>query len=462
MQKNEFTGKKVLVFGLGLNSGGVGSAQYFSRHGAHVVVTDLKSRKELIPVLQKLRPYKNIQYVLGLHRNQDILDADIVVQNPGVPDSSPFMQLARRHHKRIITDVEVFFTYSRAPIFGVTGTKGKSTTTTLLYELCKAHTRAFLGGNVTISMLDFVDSLRKTDRAVLELSSFQLETLSRIQRSPHIAVITNLGYDHLNRYASVRLYWSAKKNIYAFQKSGDIVVLNYDNAPLRSAAKKIPRNRVYWFSVRKKVPRGMFLRETDIVFTDGRRERVLGSVTKLKIVGRHNYSNVLAAVCAAYLDGVSVANIRKVLSRFNGVPHRLEFIGTRQGRAFYDDTTATVPAATIFALQSFEKPVVLIAGGSEKYLDFSRLARVINRKTKHLILMKDAASHRLLRELKKNRFMVPVAWAASMQEAVRISMKVSERNDVILLSPACASFGLFQNEFDRGNQFQAAFRRLKK
>lgn len=453
--------KKVLIFGMGLHGGGVAAVKYFLRHGAEVTVTDLKSRRELAPSIKKLPNNKRLTFSLGGHKKEDFRHADIVVKGPGIPLESPYLKIAMKAGATITSDVAVFFEEAKGTILGVTGTKGKSTTTTLLFELCKTKAgHTYLGGNIRISVLDFLDKLQKNDTAVLELSSFQLETLPSVKRSPHISVITNLSPDHLDRYGSVQAYYRAKYPIFQYQKPGDFVVCNFDDKNVQRLGKKLPSVRRYWFSVKRVVTQGAYAQDGVIYFKKGKRAERIIDFQECKLRGEHNLSNALAAVAAARLHGVPKITIAKKLKAFPGIPYRLEFIAKKNGRSYYNDTTATNPVPSIHALSSFEEPIVLIAGGSEKNLNFDDFVKSISRRVKALVLLDDKASRRIYELLQKQKQYPPVLWAKTMKQAVRLAHQQSDPGDVVLLSPACASFGLFKNEFDRGDQFNDAVKKL--
>lgn len=429
-----FKKKKVLIMGLGLHGGGVGVAKFFLKKQADVLITDLKSRKELKDSLTKLKGLP-IKYVLGKHRKEDFLASDLVIKNPAVPWNSKYLKIAG---EKVKTDITVFFELCKSEhIIGITGTKGKSTTATLTYLFLKEKYPSFLAGNIGVSPLEIVDKINKDSRVVLELSSFELEGL---EKSPKTALITNILKDHLDRYETMEEYIAAKKNIFKYQKSKDILVLNYDNKITRSF-KKEARGKVFFFS--QKAKKDCYLSKDTIYFKG----------TPVSKAGNLNLSNLLAAISLARLSGVSVKKIRKVLSSFKGVPGRQEFIAEKRGVKYYNDTTATMPDAVIEALERFKNPI-LIAGGVDKGLDYSLLSEKIEKKAKHLILLPGTASL-ILKKKVKNAFLV-----SSMKEAVKKAASLAEKGDSVILSPGAASFNLFKNEFDRGDKFKEEVRKI--
>ncbi|MDP2918294.1 MAG: UDP-N-acetylmuramoyl-L-alanine--D-glutamate ligase [bacterium] len=454
--------KKVLVMGLGLHGGGVGIAKFLAENGAQVTVTDLKNKETLAPSLKKLSGLP-IRFVLGEHRGQDFQSADLIIKNPGVPDNSPYLAIAQKNKIPVETDIGLFWELCPSKnIIGITGAKGKSTTTTLIYQMIKTENpEAQIAGNIRVSPFEILGKIGKNTPVVLELSSWQLEGLARHKISPPIACVTNILPDHLNRYQNMEAYAEAKKNIFKFQKSNDYVIMNYDNAILREPSFCLNLKRIYWFSRKEEIGQGAFLRKEHIIFKEKKLEHHIASLTDLKIPGAHNLENVLAAVAVSCAYGIRRTNIRNVLREFHGLDSRLELIRELKGVKYYNDTTATMPDAAIAALQSFTAPIILIAGGADKNLDFKNLAMVIAKKAKYLILLSGTATETLKKAVEKHALDLPITIVHSMAEAVRIAQKQARENDIVLLSPACASFGMFQNEFDRGEQFNQEVYKLK-
>jgi len=427
-----FKNKKITIMGLGLHGGGVGVAKFFCRQKAKVLVTDIRTKKELKESIQKLKGLP-IKYVLGCHRAEDFINADLIIKNPGVPNNSPYLKIARKHKIPIKTDVGIFFDLCKAPIIGITGTKGKSTVATLIYLFLKTeYPNTVLAGNIGISPLEILSKLKKESKVVLELSSFELEDL---KKSPHIAVVTTLFPDHLNRYKSFKEYIDSKKAIFKYQKKNDILVLNYDNPETRKFA-SLTSSRVYFFS-------------------------------KKKPVFNTENPNFLAAICVAKLLKIPKKNIKKVLVNFRGVPNRQEFITAKKGVKYFNDTTATTPDSVILAIKTFKKrfpksKIILIAGGQDKKLNYKSLAKEIQGNIAHLILLPGTASDKLKKELGSLKKEPSSFKVKSMKEAVKKAAQLANKEDIVLLSPGAASFNLFKNEFDRGEQFVKAVNKLTK
>jgi len=488
----DFVGKKVLIMGLGLyqKGSGVSAAKFFISAGARVVITDLKSKKELLGQMKgvlkfykcrmqnaECRIYKPV-FILGRHREGDFRSADIVMKNPAVRANSPYLEIAKKAGAKIETDISLFFKLCNAPIIGITGTRGKSTTTTLVYEILKnAGWDAYLGGNIQISPLSFVNKVETQNFAslqkfivVLELSSWMLESTGENHLSPQYALITNMMPDHLNTYASMNDYISAKENIFRFQKKGGLAVFNRDNEITFRMGERahacLPDGQAhrFWFSNRYfNSGDGCFIKNGKICFRFKGAEKNICAISDIKLQGAHNLQNVLAAACLTSAIGIAPAIIKRVIKKFRGIPNRLELIRKYRGIKFYNDTTATTPDAVIAALRALNRPgkIILIAGGSDKNLDFKEMAHEIRRQVKNLILFGGKATDKLTLELDKIHYHPEHAAVNNMKSAVSLAVSLARRGDIILLSPGATSFGLFQNEFDRGRQFVKIVRKLR-
>jgi len=459
-----FKNKKVTIMGLGLHGGGLAVTSFLAKNGAILTVTDLKTRKQLQPSIEKLKAFK-IKYVLGKHRLQDFRQADLVIQNPDVRRNSKFLIEAKKNKIPIETDLSLFFKLCPTQnIIGITGTKGKSTTTALIYEILKIYKKdTILGGNIRISPLEFLDKIKKTTPVVLELSSWQLEGLAEHKLNPAYAVITNVLVDHLNTYKNMAAYVKTKELIFKFQKPYNFSLLNKDNPATQAMAKKA-KSQIFWFTknILTNNENGCFLSKGWLVFKAGQRKNKIIKVQAIKLQGEHNLENVLAAVTLAMVYKVPLKIIKKAISKFKGLASRLELIREFNGVRYYNDTTATTPDAVIAALNSFPPKVVLLAGGTDKKLVFKDLAKVIKKKVKAIILFEGTATEKLLKELKKIKFNKDLFIVNSMESAFDAARSILAKGDVFLLSPGAASFGLFINEFDRGEQFNRGVKHLKK
>tara|TARA_Y100000310_G_scaffold343444_1_gene451104 strand:+ start:426 stop:1850 length:1425 start_codon:yes stop_codon:yes gene_type:complete len=456
----DVAGKRILVFGLGLHGGGVATTRWLIKHGAKVTVTDLKTAKLLAPSLKKLKGLKFTK-VLGGHRAVDVKSAEIVVQNPAVPSDSPYLKQARKLNIPIINEATLFFWSCPVPIIGVTGTKGKSTVVAMIHDMLSQNKnqKSWLAGNIAkTAMLDILDKVKNNDKVVLELSSWQLENLSDHKLSPHVAVITNVLRDHLNRYSNFLSYIRAKQAIFKHQQAGDVAVINFDNSITKRFIAHGDAQRM-WFSGRSRFSDdGAYIKKGSVRFRLNGQEQVLCPVVDLALPGQHNLENALAATTAGLVSGASVAQVCKTLKSFKGLADRLEFVRNFKNVAYYNDTTATTPDATMAALETVgaTRPIVLIAGGEDKKLKYSSLIKIINKEVKAVVLLPGSATEKIRDGLKITRHE-----AANMPAAVQIAAEIVTPGDAVVMSPAAASFGLFVNEFDRGMQFKRAARRLK-
>jgi len=470
MKIKDFKGKKITIIGLGLHGGGLGTAKFFSQAGAKVLVTDLRSKEELKEPIKKLKG-KSIKFVLGQHRSEDFINTDLVIKNPAVSGKSRYLEIAEENNVPIETDISVFFELCPSPIIGITGTKGKSTTASLIAEfLKKKYSEVTLAGNIRISVLRKLNKINKDGLAVLELSSWQLNGLKIHQKSPHFAVITNILPDHLNRYKNMDAYIKDKKEIFKWQKRNDYLILNYDDRTVRGLAQEA-KSQVFYYSQdngiifdSNNIGLGAVVKGEKIFF--GQNKEVC-SLDEIKLRGRHNMSNVLAAITVAKLYEVTNKSIVKVLNKFKGLEGRLEFIDTVDGVKYFNDTTATIPEACLASLNSFsiKQNIILIAGGADKNLDFGQLAEMIIKKVKALILLNGTATAKLKKAVDRQKELTGkelqiIGPLDDMKEAVMHAQRQTEVKDVVLLSPACASFGLFKHEFDRGEQFNKAIASL--
>ena len=466
MGENFFKNKRVTVFGLGLNMGGVGTVIYLAKHGAkEIIVTDIKSREELAPALEKLASYKNITYVLGQHRPEDFTRVDMVIKNPIFPWTNEYVKLAEEHHVPVEMDSSLFFTLCPAPIIGVTGSKGKTTTATLIAHILEqAGKKVVRVGISQVGVLGTLSQITKESIVVFELSSWRLSALARLKKSPHIAVLTNIYPDHLNYYKSMKAYMADKKNIFSFQKKNDVTIANFDNALVREMVQDAPGS-ILFASVEQTIDGdGAWLADDTLLVSEEGKESVLLPREAVLLRGKHNIENVLLAALATLAAGLTLKEVRVGIESFSGVAHRLEKVAEKNGVAYYNDTAATIPDAAVASLRSFAEPVILIAGGSDKNLDFLSLAKEILIKPKGLILLKGEGTEKLLQALrgllseaeKNKKFLV----VESMAKAVELASRNAKPGDIVLLSPGAASFGLFKNEFDRGEQFCKAVQSL--
>lgn len=455
MKLSDFKDKKVLIMGLGLHGGGTGAAKFFSKLGSRVTATDLKSKKELRPSLAELKHCRGIVYHLDGHRVSDFRQTDLVIKNPGVPDNSLWLKIARRAGAAILSDVEIFLRICPARVIGVTGTKGKSTAAWLVGEfLRKSGKKVWVGGNIRKSVLELLPKIKKSDWVVLELSSFQLDSLAQSRLSPHIAVITNIFPDHLNRYPDMRAYVAAKSAIFRWQTKGDWLFVSWRDNFLKRLARRAP-SRVLLFDPIKIA------------------KRFLGKTPKIP---EYHYANIAAAVAVARHLGVGERVIRKVMTSFKGMAGRMELVRVVRGVEFINDTTATNPTAAEAAVLATKKRIRghglhVIAGGFDKGLPIESFVRTLRVKAATVIFLPGTATDKMESRIPPKFFFEKfgrvndqhpkIYEAGSMSEAVKLAFREAVKGDTVLLSPGAASFGLFQHEFDRGKKFVEAVRRIK-
>jgi UDP-N-acetylmuramoylalanine--D-glutamate ligase len=455
--KDYFRNKKITVMGLGLLGRGVNVVKFLAECGAELTVTDLKTREQLAPSLKKLEKFQNIYYVLGEHRLEDFRDRDMIIKAAGVPIDSPYIAEAERQGIPIKMDASLFMELcpEGVMVVGITGTRGKSTTTHLIYEILNEAPRlrsghpkrqAFLGGNVKgTATLPLLKKVKSGDIVVLELDSWQLQGFGDAEMSPNVAVFTTFFDDHLNYYKGDRKrYLADKANIFKFQNTetqgDDAFILGEQAAP----------------SIRKHyadhAKRATIVRSGD-----------LPKAWKLKIPGEHNRYNASLALAAAHALGVPKAVSKKVIEGFKGIPGRLEYVRTACGIKIYNDTCATTPDATIAALTALgaKQNVVLIMGGFDKNLDMNALVKEIPKHCKAVVLLAGSGSDRIEPNLQSTIKNLQFSKVTNLRDAVKVGLNFAKKGDTLVLSPAFASFGMFKNEYDRGEQFMKIVRRLR-
>lgn len=432
-----YKGKKVLIFGLGLNEGGVGSAKFFASKGAEVLVTDLKSEKELQPSIDLLKDFPGIEYHLGGHSNDDIDWADLIVKNQAVKPGTNFLLYALSQGKEIQTDVGIFLQYVKPEnIIGITGTKGKSTTSSLIYEILKqSGKKVILSGNIGKSVLDSIDNITEDTITVLEISSFQLESFEEHQVSPKYAVITNIYPDHLNYYTSMDDYISSKKLIAKYQTEKDYLFINKEDPLLNSED--------FLSGVKSRI---MF-------FSSGN----LPPDLKRELPGEHNLSNIAAAFAVSKVLNINEEDVLRAVSAFKGIKFRLELIKESGGIKIYNNTTATAPEPAIESLKTFPQSI-LICGGMNKGLRFKEFGRAIDHYAKEVYFLKGDATEEIKKEINNSE---KIKGTFDNLEKLLLEVKKSAgEGDIILFSPGATSFNLFHNEFDRGRKFNEAVEKV--
>jgi len=460
MNKEFLSGKKVLVMGLGRFGGGVDSAEFAVKAGAKVVVTDLAAASQLSDSIGKLQEFNGIEFHLGSHEPADFERADIVVANPAVPRDNKYLELARGASKLVTSQMNIFFELCPARIIGITGANGKSTTTALAAHLLAnatyetRHTKygkVRLGGNIgNQPLLTALDQISPNDLVVLELSSFQLEQLAEIQKAPQVALLTNLTPNHLDRHGTFANYCAAKENIFKFQKlTDDRPAVSIFNAEDDIASQ--------WFERYAKDAGRACIR-----FSPEDISEEIRSVFRLP--GRANLSNLAGAMAIARHFGIDDQTIKECLPEFKALPHRLELVEEINGVSWYNDSKATTPEGAMTALNAFEQPIIIIAGGYDKNIPFNQLGKKIAEKAKAAILIGKTApkiaeaiknANMSLRAKRSNlkQLEVKIDQVDSLAEAVQLANQLAQNSDVVVLSPACASYDMFENYEQRGHEF---------
>jgi len=450
----------VLIMGLGLHGGGVGAANYFSSRGCQVVITDLKTPEQLKSSIKKLRNSENIHFILGKHRYEDFETADLIIKNPGVPPGSPYLRYAREKGIRIESDVGIFLEKIRGitkNIIGITGTKGKSTTASLIHRVIIQRHKAFLAGNIRVSVFDILPHIKKEDYVVLELSSFQLGGIVHKKYSPHVGVFTNFMDDHLNYYKSSKEYFKDKSVLFRFQKEGDYLILNRDDRKLKIIEPE-KGVRVFSFGLGSKFEGdGTFIKQRSVCVRENDEEKKIIFLDDFLLLGKHNVYNLLAATAAGCALGYNPKEIKDAIVGFKGLEHRLEYVTDINGVQFYNDSAATTPEAAVQGIRSVTPPVTLIAGGVEKGLELKKFVHVINNEVEKLILLEGEGTLKLI----KSGISKDYSIFNNLYDAVKYAVKVTKPGGTVLLSPGFASFGMFLNEFHRGNEFKRIVKGIK-
>lgn len=449
-------GEKVLV--VGLRRTGVASAKFLAMRGAQVTVTDKDKPESFKEEKRALRGLK-VKYSLGEHKLKDFLQAKLIVVSPGVPLTIPELESARKAGIRIIGELELAYRFVKVPIIAITGTNGKSTVTSLIGEILKNEgKKVFVGGNIGNPLLNLALSKERVDFAVVEVSSFQLETIEVFK--PSIALMLNITPDHLDRYPNMESYVQAKARIFMNQSESNWAVVNFDdNLAMKSF--EGAKSRLLGFSLnRKPATSSRTWVKGDVVFVElennGSRCRLSIPLNDMKLAGLHNVENVCAAVSACVLAGASADSILKTINTFQGLAHRVQFVREVNGVRYFDDSKGTNVGAVEKSLTGFNSPVVLIAGGLDKGSDFTLLRPLLKKHARALILIGDA-KEKMFKQLGD---VVPTHFATDMKDAVRKASECAKRGDVVLLSPACASFDMFKNYAHRGEVFQEAVKEL--
>ena len=451
----ELNGKHVLVVGLGKS--GVASALFLKAHGARVTVSDTKSGDELrneIPVLLD----HGITVETGGHGERTFRGQDLIVVSPGVPVDAPPLVQARGLGENVIGEIELAAQFLPGPIVAITGSNGKTTTTTLVGEILAAGGfPTLVGGNIGTPAISLAERAKPETVTVLEVSSFQLETIQAFH--PKVAVVLNVTPDHLDRHRTFEIYANAKARVFENQQGSDFAVLNADDPTTVTMASRT-RARVFWFSRQKEVDQGAWVREANIMFRDANDQREILQVSDIPLKGAHNLENALAAVCAGMLMGCAPQKIRDAVRSFRAVEHRLEFVATIGGVDYYNDSKATNVDATIKALESFPANIHLILGGKDKGSDYTVLNDLLRKRVKRIYTI-GAAAAKIESQIVAAKDGGPeVVHSQTLENAIRSAHAAAKPGDIVLLAPACASFDQFKSYEHRGQVFKQIVKTL--
>lgn len=443
----EVSGKHVLVFGCGIS--GIGAVKLLEKHGAEVVLYDGNEKLDKEEVRKKLPEGAKAEIVTGTFPDGLFEKTEIVVLSPGVPTDLPVVKAMKERGILVTGEVELAYEFGKGDVLAVTGTNGKTTTTTLLGEIMKAYQdEVFVVGNIGNPYTVAADQMTDKSVAVAEMSSFQLETVAEFR--PKVSAILNFTPDHLNRHHTMENYVNAKKNIAKNQTASDYCILNYEDERTREFGENIAA-KVLYFSSRRKIEQGIYLEDDQIVwkYPD---ETVICSVDELKLLGLHNYENYMAAIAMAAVYGVPLSIIRKAVKDFQGVEHRIEYVTEKHGVAYYNDSKGTNPDAAIKGIQAMNRRTVLIGGGYDKDSDYTGWIKAFDGKVKKLILL--GQTKEKIADAAESCGFHDYVLVDTFEEAVLLAARTAEAGEAVLLSPACASWGMFPNYEVRGRVFK--------
>ena len=443
----EVTGKKVLVFGSGIS--GIGAVKLLEDHGAEVILYDGNDKLDKVAMKEQLGDGVKAEIILGEFPEKLIDTLDIAVLSPGVPTDLPVVNAMRDKKVAVIGEVELAYAFGKGDVLAITGTNGKTTTTTLLGEIMKAYKEhTYVVGNIGNPYTVAARQMEEDAVAVAEMSSFQLESIVTFR--PKVSAILNFTPDHLNRHHTMEAYVNAKKNIAKNQTAEDYCILNYEDERTREFGEHIDAQVIY-FSSRQKLEKGIYLDNGNMIYKNPE-EVLVCNVDELQLLGMHNYENYMAAVAMAAVYGVPMDIIRKVIRAFKGVEHRIEYVTEKNGVVYYNDSKGTNPDAAIKGIQAMNRRTVLLGGGYDKGSEFTEWINAFDGKVKKLILI-GATKEKIAADAEKCGFHDYV-FADTFEEAVLLAAKTAESGEAVLLSPACASLGMFPNYEVRGDEFK--------
>jgi UDP-N-acetylmuramoylalanine--D-glutamate ligase len=445
---NQFKGKKITIMGLGILGRGLGYTKFLAECGADLIVTDLKTKEQLATSVKDLNKFSNIKFVLGEHRLQDFKDRDMIIKNPGVPFDSIYIKEAQKNNVPIEMDVSLFAKCApEVVLIGVTGTRGKSMTTALIYEILKQNEKflkrkVYIGGNVRgVATLPLLKKVKNGDILVCELDSWQLQGFGDAKISPHISVFTSFMPDHMNYYkGDMKKYFTDKANIFKYQKNGDVLII-------RPGVKKL---------IPKDIKGKLIVINTKNIKN-----------YSFSVPGKFQQENLACAIEVAKQFKLPDSKISNAVKNFKGLEGRLQYLKIFKGVKIYNDNNATTPQATVAGIEalsifsknkSFKKKIILVCGGSDKNLDLTSFVKIINKYCKAVVMIPGTGTEKLI---KNHKFHVSNEVGKNLKDVILKAVKYAQKGDIILFSPAFASFGMFKNEYDRGDQFLKIIKTLK-
>lgn len=443
----DIAGKNVLVFGSGIS--GIGAAGLLEERGASVTLYDGNDKLDVEEIRGKMKDGAKTDIVLGEFPEELLGKLDLVIISPGVPTDLPIVNRMRESDIPVVGEIELAYELGKGEVLAITGTNGKTTTTALLGEIMKAvYDSAFVVGNIGIPYTNVVDETRDDSVIVAEMSSFQLESI--VDFRPRVSAILNITPDHLNRHHTMEAYIQAKKNVAINQTAEDTCVLNYEDEVLREFGETL-QTKVLYFSSKRKLDKGIYLDDGNIIYRNPD-ECLVCNVKELKLLGVHNYENVMAAVAMAAAYGVPMDCIRKTIKEFAGVEHRIEFVAEKNGVAYYNDSKGTNPDAAIRGIQAMNRPTYLIGGGYDKQSEYKEWIESFDGKVKKLLLI-GQTREKIAKEAEECGF-TDIMLLDTFEDAVLTAAKLAVPGEAVLLSPACASWGMFKNYEERGDKFK--------
>lgn len=446
----DFKDKKVLVFGSGIS--GIGACELLEKSGATVILFDGNEKLHEEAIRMKLPSASKAQILIGQISDEQLKELDLVVLSPGVPTDLPVVEKMKAAGIRIWGEVELAYENAKGDVLAITGTNGKTTTTSLLGEIMKCWKESvYVVGNIGNPYTQAAPKMTEESVTVAEISSFQLETIDEF--CPCVSAILNITPDHLNRHHTMEEYIRVKELITGNQTKDQVCVLNYEDEVLRAFGESGQvKAKVVYFSSLRELPQGIFLRGKEIVLRAGEKEFVITTTDRLKILGRHNHENTMAAAAMAYYAGVPVENIKKSVENFVAVEHRIEYVTEKNGVVYYNDSKGTNPDAAIKGIQAMDRPTLLIGGGYDKQSSYDEWIEAFDGKVRFLVLI-GQTREKIEETAHKCGFMNTIL-ADNLEEAVKICAEKANKGDAVLLSPACASWGQFDNYEQRGRMFK--------